>query len=468
MSNMKKFRVLALILAPFFCSALVSAQTTRPEAERKLAHDIYKEFVEIQSGFTTGATTPVAEAAAARLRAAGFPESDIFLGGASPKKENLVVRYRGTGALKPILLLAHIDVVEAKREDWSMDPFQLIERDGFFYGRGTGDDKAQAAIWIANLIQYKKEGFKPDRDIIVALTADEEGGGPYNGVAWLLKNHRNLLYSEFALNEGGWGEESKGKKISNDLQVSEKYVVNFLFEVRNKGGHSSMPVGDNAIYRLAAALQRLSTFGFPLKTNDVTGAYFQEMAKIENGAMKEDLANASKGSQEAMQRLAATSPAWNATLRTTCVATLLEGGHAMNALPQLAAATVNCRVLPEDSVEYVQTTLQKVVADDQVSVKIIGEPAPGPASALRPDVLAAVNHATEALWPGVPVVPIMVMGATDGKALRIAGIPTYGIQGIFFDRDDIRFHGRDERVGIQSFYEGHAFLYELVKILSKS
>ena len=388
MPKMKKFHLLQLAIALSFPCISVNAQTTRPEPERTLAHDIYKEFVEIQSGFTTGATTPVAEAAAARLRAAGFPESDMFLGGASPKKANLVVRYHGTGALEPILLLAHIDVVEAKREDWSMDPFQLNERDGFFYGRGTGDDKAQAAIWIANLIQYKKEGFKPNRDIIVALTADEEGGGPYNGVAWLLKNHRDLIDSEFALNEGGWGEESKGKKISNDLQVSEKYVVNFRLEVRNKGGHSSMPVADNAIYRLAAALQRLSNFGFPLKTNEVTAAYFQEMAKIETGAMKEDLANAGKGSQEAMQRLAAASPGMEChTAHYLRGHTFGGRARAMNALPQLAAATVNCRVLPEDSVDYVQSTLQKVVADDQVSVKILGQPAPGPASALRPDVL---------------------------------------------------------------------------------
>src|SRR5713226_4626330 len=339
MSTTKKFHLLHLILILILSSTSLSAQITRPEAERKLAHDIYKEFVEIQSGFTTGATTPVAEAAASRLRAAGFPDSDIFVGGANPKKANLVVRYHGTGTLKPLLLLAHIDVVEAKREDWSMDPFQLIEREGFFYGRGTADDKAQAAIWIANLIQYKKEGFKPDRDIIVALTADEEGGGPYNGVAWLLKNHRDLIDAEFALNEGGWGESAGGKRISNDLQVSEKYVANFRLEVRNKGGHSSMPVADNAIYRLAAALQRLSNFGFPLKTNEVTAEYFQQMAKIETGSMREDLAKAGQGSQEAMQRLAVATPAWNASLRTTCVATLLEGGHAMNALPQLAAAS---------------------------------------------------------------------------------------------------------------------------------
>ncbi len=459
MLAMKKWRQLHLILIPFLCAASVGAQTTRPEAERKLAHDIYKEFVEIQSGFTTGATTPVAEAAAARLRAAGFAETDIFVGGANPKKANLVVRYHGT---------AHTDVVEAKREDWSMDPFQFIERDGFFYGRGTGDDKAQAAVWIANLIQFKREGFKPDRDIIVALTADEEGGGPFNGVDWLLKNHRDLIEAELTLNEGGWGEESKGKKISNDLQVSEKYVINYRFEVRNKGGHSSMPVRDNAIYHLAGALQRLADFGFPLKTNEVTAAYFQQMAKIEAGSLKEDLAKAASGSQQSMERVAASSPAWNSTLRTTCVATLLEGGHAVNALPQLAAATVNCRVLPEDAPEYVLSTLQKVVADDQVTVKQLGVPGKSNASPMRPDVLKAVSEITARMWSGVPTVPIMVMGATDGRYLRAAGIPTYGVQGFFMDRDDIRFHGRDERMGVQSFYEGQAFLYELVKTLSKN
>jgi acetylornithine deacetylase/succinyl-diaminopimelate desuccinylase-like protein len=453
-------------LLAFTLVGFVSAQTVRPEAEKQLAHDIYKEFIEIQSGFTTGATTPVAEAAAARLRAAGFLDSDIFVGGAIPKKANLVVRYHGTGARKPLLLLAHIDVVEAKREDWSMDPFQLTEKDGYFYGRGTGDDKAQAAVWIANLIQYKKEGFKPDRDIIVALTADEEGGGPYNGVDWLLKNHRELIDAEFALNEGGWGESLDGKKLSNDLQVSEKYVLNFRFEVRNKGGHSSLPVPDNAIYHLAFALAHLSTFEFPLKTNEVTAAYFQQMSKIETGAIKEELAKVAEGSQEAMKKVAAVSPAWNATLRTTCVATMLEGGHAINALPQLAAANVNCRVLPEDPAEYVATTLKKVVNDDQVTITPTLEFAAGPPSPMRPDVLAAVNNTTEKIWPGVKTVPIMVMGATDGRYLRVAGIPTYGVQGFFFDRNDIRFHGRDERMAVQSFYEGQLFLYDLVKALS--
>src|SRR5579859_8125660 len=292
-------------------AGLLSAQSAPPAAERQLAHDIYKQMIEIKSGYTTGATTPVAEAVAARLKAEGFPESDIFVGGAIPTKANLVVRYHGTRQRKPILLLAHTDVVEAKREDWSIDPFQFVEKDGYFYGRGTGDDKAQAAVWIANLIRYKREGFKPDRDIIVALTADEEGGGPYHGVTWLLKNHKELIDAEFCLNEGGWGEMAGGKRISNDVQVSEKYVINFRLEIRNKGGHSSMPVADNAIYHLAGALDRLSKFGFPLKTNPVTAAYFGAIAKVETGALKNDLVEVSQGSRDAMERVAAVSASWN-------------------------------------------------------------------------------------------------------------------------------------------------------------
>ncbi len=452
----------------FFAVSALAAQTSPPEADRQLARDIYKQFVEIKSGYTTGATTPVAEAAAARLRAAGFPASDIFVGGPIPTKYNLVARYHGTGARKPLLLLAHTDVVEAKREDWSMDPFQFIEKDGFFYGRGTGDDKAQAAVWIASLIRFKREGFRPDRDLIVALTADEEGGGPYNGVAWLLKNKRALIDAEFCLNEGGWGEMVKGKRVSNDVQVSEKYVINFRFEVRNKGGHSSLPVADNAIYHLAGGLDRLAKFGFPLKTNDVTKAFFQAMAKTESGQTSSLLAQAAAGSHDAMQRVAAASTAWNATLRTTCVATQLEGGHARNALPQLAAANVNCRVLPEDSPEYVENTLRGVVADDQVKISVDGNVVRGPASPMRDDLFRAASRFTDTMWPGVITVPMMVMGATDGLYLRVAGIPTYGVQGFFMDRDDIRFHGRDERMGVQAFYEGQQFLYQLVKALAKT
>jgi len=465
---MKHAVMLSLSIVALAAAAPAHAQVTRPAPEQALARAIYKEFIEIPSGFTTGSTTPVAQAAAARLKAAGFADADIHVDGPNPRKMNLVVRYRGTGARKPILLLAHTDVVEAKREDWTMDPFTFVEKDGYFYGRGTGDDKAQAAVWIALLLQYKAEGFTPDRDIIVALTADEEGGGPFNGVAWLLENHRDWIDSEFALNEGGWGESVNGKRIANDLQVSEKYVLNFRFESKNKGGHSSLPVADNAIYHLAAALDRLSRFEFPLKTNEVTAAYFKQMAKIESGTVKADLLQVASGSKAAMQRVAKSSTPWNATLRTTCVATMLEGGHALNALPQLAAATVNCRVLPDDTKDYVVQTIKKVVADTQVVVTLQGNPSPGPASPMRPDVLQAVSSITEQMWPGVITLPMMVMGATDGRALRAAGIPTYGVQGFFIDRDDVRFHGRDERMRVQSFYEGHAFLYELVKRLSRN
>jgi acetylornithine deacetylase/succinyl-diaminopimelate desuccinylase-like protein len=450
--------------------AVLAAQgvtpTMPPEPDRQLAREIYKEMVEIKSGYTTGATTPVAEAAARRLKAAGFPDGDIFVGGSIPTKANLVARYRGAGRLRPLLLLAHIDVVEAKPEDWSMDPFTFLERDGYFYGRGTGDDKAQAAIWIANLIRYKRERFTPDRDIIVALTADEEGGGPHNGVQWLLANKRDLIDAEFCVNEGGWGEAVGDKRISNDVQVSEKYVINYRLEVRNKGGHSSMPVADNAIYHLAGALDRLSRFTFPLKTNEVTQTYFRRMAETEQGPVRADLTKVAEGAQDAMERVAAGTPAWNATLRTTCVATQLEGGHARNALPQLAAATVNCRVLPEDDPDYVTDTLKRVFADEQVAVTMADKVNRVAASPMREDVMSAVTAVTNTLWPGVPAVPMMVMGATDGLYLRAAGIPTYGIQGIFYDREDIRFHGRDERVKVQSFYEGQTFLYELVKRLA--
>jgi len=455
------------------CMALFGATTVRaqdrtmpPESERQLARAIYKEMIEINSGFTTGTTTPVADAVAKRLKAAGFPEKDIFVGGASPKKANLVVRYRGTGRRRPILLLAHTDVVEAKREDWSMDPFTFVEKDGYFYGRGTGDDKAQAAIWIANLIRYKREGFKPDRDIIVALTADEEGGGPYNGVQWLLKNKRDLIDAEFTLNEGGWGEAVGDTRISNNIQVSEKYVINYRFEVRNKGGHSSLPVPDNAIYHLSRALDRLAAFSFPLKVNDVTRAYFSAMSNIEKGSIRSDLAKVAAGDSAAMARVAAATTAWNATLRTTCVATQLEGGHAKNALPQLAAANVNCRVQPDDRIDYVTATLNRIIGDTALKVIVDGTPQSGPASPMRDDVLTAVRAETSSLWPGVTTVPMMVMGATDGLYLRAAGIPTYGVQGVFYDRDDIRFHGRDERVKVQSFYQAQTFLYNLVKRLT--
>jgi acetylornithine deacetylase/succinyl-diaminopimelate desuccinylase-like protein len=454
----------ALLLAA--AAAAFGASVMPPVADQRLAHAIYKEMVEINSGFTTGATTPVAEAVAKRLRTAGFPDSDIFVGGAIPKKANLVVRYRGTGKLKPVLLLAHIDVVEAKPEDWSMPPFTLTEKDGYFYGRGTADDKAQAAVWIANLIRLKREGFKPDRDIIVALTADEEGGGPYNGVEWLLKNHRGLIDAEFCLNEGARGQMVKGNRISNDMQAAEKWYLDLRLEVRNKGGHSSQPVADNAIYHLAGALVRISQFGFPLKTNEVTRAHFAGMAKLDTTGKSADLAKVAENDQEAMKRIAAASPAWNSMLRTTCVATMLEGGHAHNALPQLAAANVNCRVQPDDSLDYVLATLKSVISDAQVVVSVTNKEQNSPGSPLRPEIVRAMSRITDSMWPGVVVLPTMSTGATDGRYLRAEGIPTYGVQGFFNERDDNRSHGRDERMPAKSFYEGQTFLYELVKSLT--
>jgi len=445
-----------------------AASLLPPADDEQLALQIYKQMIESKSGYSTGETTSIAQAVAARLRAAGFPEADIYVGGAIPTKYNVVVRYHGTGARKPILLLAHTDVVEAKREDWTTDPFQFIEKDGYFYGRGTSDDKAQAAIWIANLLRYKREGFRPDRDLIVALTADEEGGGPYNGVDWLLKNKRDLIEADFCLNEGGRGEIIDGKHVANDIGLAEKTYADFRFEVRNKGGHSSVPVPDNAIYHLAGALTRLASFSFPMQLNDVTRAYFGQMAKIEKGPIAADLAQVAQGSQDAMERVAAHSPSMNSMLRTTCVATQLEGGHAPNALPQLAAANVNCRIFPDDTVENVFAVLKKVVADDQVVVTIKYDEGKAPASPMRPEIMHAFGQITDTMWPGVLTVPTMSTGASDGRYLRAAGIPTYGIQGFFQDRSDIRAHGRDERMPVESFYEGQTFLYELVKRLSSN
>jgi acetylornithine deacetylase/succinyl-diaminopimelate desuccinylase-like protein len=461
MNLMKKITVFALLA----CAAI--ADHMPPPEYQKLAHDIYKQLIEINTSFSTGATTPAAQAVADRLKAEGFPASDIFLGGAADHKFNVVFRYHGTGKRKPLLLLAHLDVVEAKRSDWTMDPFVLNERDGYFYGRGTTDDKAQAAIWVANLIRYKREGFKPDRDLILALTADEEGGGPYNGVDWLIKHHKDLIDAEYCLNEGGWGEIINGKKVSNDLQLSEKYLATYRLEVKNKGGHSSLPVPDNAIYRLSEALIRLSKFKFPAQTNEVTKAYLAEMAKVSPPATAALMKAASQGSAPAIEQLANSTTALNATLRTTCVATMLDGGHAINALPQTAGATVNCRVQPDMKPEEVLATLKRVVADDQVAITVQGEIIAAPGSPLRPDLMKAAAKIGDTMWPGTITVPIMVMGGTDGRYLRSAGIPTYGIQGIFMPQEDMRMHGRDERLATEAFYESETFLYELVKSLSQ-
>ena len=446
-------------------AAVIAGCVSAQSGENQLLREIFAELMSINTAVDSGQTTPAALAMAKRLRAAGFPESDIHVFGPAPHKHNLVVRYRGAGGRKPLLLLAHLDVVEAKREDWTIDPFVLTEKDGFFYGRGTGDQKAMCAIWIANLIRWKREGYKPDRDLIVALTADEEGG-KFNGVEWLIKNHRPLIDAELCINEGGWGDAKDGKRLYNQVQVAEKYSTTFHLTVRNKGGHSSMPVKENAIYRLSNALARLADFDFPVTLNDVTREYFERMSTKAEPQMAAAMRLVLQGSAQGSATVAAASPYWNSVLRTTCVATRLDGGHADNALPQTAIATVNCRVLPDHKPEQVMAILRTVVADEQVQIGYKTPPAPGPASPVRPDVMKAVDRVTAQLFPGVLVVPTMVTGATDGKYLRAAGIPTYGVSGIFFDMDDIRWHGRDERVGVQDLYDGREFLYRLVKDLS--
>jgi acetylornithine deacetylase/succinyl-diaminopimelate desuccinylase-like protein len=405
---------------------------------------------------------------AARLRAGGFPAADIFVGGPTPRKGNLVARLRGSGARKPILLLAHLDVVEAKREDWSVDPFKLLEKDSFFYGRGTGDDKFMAAAFVANLIRYKQEGFKPDRDILVVLETDEEildRGGV--GMEWLVKNHRGLIDAEFALNEGAGVGLKDGKPLRVGVQTSEKVPANYVLEVKNPGGHSSLPAKDNAIYRLAEGLVRLGKFEFPVQLNETTRAWLERAGALEEPQVAADMKSIASGRPDAgaVERLS-NQPIYNAQLRTTCVATLLEGGHAVNALPQTARATVNCRVLPGEPVEEVQKTLMRVLADPQISVTPIWTHVASAPSPLNPEIMETIERLSAEFWPGAPVIPSMSSGATDGSFLRNAGIPTYGHSGLAQDIGDIRAHGKDERVPVQSFYDGLEYQYRLVKALS--
>jgi acetylornithine deacetylase/succinyl-diaminopimelate desuccinylase-like protein len=456
--------LLALLLS---AATVAFVETGPPSAEDALAREIFAELIEVNTTDSVGDNTKAAEAMARRLRDAGFPEEDVRVLGPHPRKGNLVAHLRGSGKREPILLLAHIDVVEALPSDWSFDPFTLLEKDGFFYGRGTSDDKGMAAIWIANLIRMKREGYVPDRDLIVVLTADEEGGR-YNGVQWLLANHRGLIDAAYCLNEGGGGQMKDGRKLSNSVQLSEKLFQSFALEATNPGGHSSRPRKDNAIYQLSSALVRISEHEFPVELDEITSAYFERMSAIESGDTSRDMLSVARRSDpEAAARLSK-SPYYNAALRTTCVATQLQGGHAENALPQTARATVNCRIFPGGDPKDVQRTLESVVQDEAVRMSPVQPASPSLPSPLLPEVMSPIGRITEQMWPGVPVVPTMSTGATDGLYLRNAGIPTYGVSGIFGDVDDARAHGKDERVFVSSFYEGREFLHRLVVALSSS
>ena len=455
-------RLLVIVL---FAASANAAAPPLDDATRRLAYDIYKQLIEINTTESAGNMTAAAEAMAQRLLDAGFPKSDVVVLAPEARHGNLVARLHGSGKEKPLLLLAHIDVVEAKREDWSTDPFQLVEKDGYYYARGTEDDKAMAAIWIATLIRFKREGYVPDRDLIVALTADEETGD-YNGVSWLLQNHRDLLDAALALNEGGGGAMHDDKYLYNGVGASEKVYVTFRLEVKNPGGHSSLPREPNAIYQLADALTKLHAYRFPVKLNEITRAYFARMAAFEKPEVAADMrALAQRDDQQAAARLSKNFD-YNARMRTTCVATRLEGGHADNALPQTARATVNCRVLPGDDPEGARQQLVKAINDPAVEITWIDKAKPSAPSPLTPAVMKPIEQVTSEFWPGVVVVPLMATGASDGLYLRNAGIPTYGVSGIFDEIGESRAHGKDERIGVKQFYDAVQFLYVLVKRLS--
>lgn len=460
----------ALVLL-FFATATAVSQQGPLTPEHQIARDIFKELIEINTTDTpTGNVTTAAEAMAARFRAAGFAPEDIHVLGPLPNKKNLVVRLHGRAhTAKAILFIAHLDVVQALRQDWSMDPFKLNEVDGFFYGRGTSDIKEGDTFLVANFLRLKKEGFIPSRDLILALTADEEGGDS-NGIQWLIKNHRDLIDAEYCINtDAGDFETRRGKRMLLGLQTSEKNYVDFRLEVKSNGGHSSRPVKDNAIYHLSQGLSRLAAFDFPVSLNETTRGYFAQTAALESPATGDDFravigADQAKASAAAA-RLSA-SPYFNALLRTTCVATRLEGGHANNALPQTAAAIVNCRMLPQDSLENVQATLKRVLADDRISISLVGDAVPAPASAINPEIVQKLETLSRKLYGGLPIVPVMDAGASDGKYLRIANIPTYGVPGVFTDVDDDRAHGKDERIGVKDFYDGVDFYYAFIQSLA--
>jgi acetylornithine deacetylase/succinyl-diaminopimelate desuccinylase-like protein len=461
-----------IAVAGLLCAAVATPGRGQVDnATKQLAHDIFKELIEINTTDSVGSTTLAAQAMAKRLLDAGFPAGDVQVLGPNARKGNLVARLHGSGAKKPILFICHTDVVEARREDWTLDPFKFTEKDGYFYGRGTEDVKEGDAILVTTFIRLKREGYKPERDLILALTADEEGGAS-NGVDWLLRNHRELVDAEYILNpDAGDFEIDNGKRLLVGIEASEKLYADFALEVHNKGGHSSLPTPDNAIYQLAEGLTRLEHYQFPFELNEVTRAYFAKEADIVGGQEGSDMKAILKSppDEAAMARLSA-APFYNARMRTTCVATRLEGGHANNALPGFAGANVNCRIFPGHPPEEIGQQLVKIVAQPEISITLRDNsglgPKANPPSPLRPDVMGALEKVTNEMWPAVPVIPVMDAGASDGAISRAAGIPTYGVPGVFIDLNDDRSHGRDERLPATSFYEGVDFYYRFVKALS--
>src|SRR6266853_458723 len=464
-----------LLLCSLFFLPASPAQVD--DATRKLSYDVFKQLIEVNSTDSVGSVTAASEAMAQRFRDAGFPGADIQILGPKDRKKNLVVRLHGMGKHKPILLIGHLDVVEAHPEDWTTDPFRFVEKDGFYYGRGTQDMKSGDAIMVTTLIHFKKEGYTPDRDIILALTADEEGGKS-NGVDWLLKNHRDLIDAEIVLNHDGGGILSDhGKPVMMTVDATEKLYADFQVSVTNPGGHSSLPKPQNPIYELSNALARLQNYKFPVEFNEVTRAYYDRLSKTGAGQRAADMKAILKNppDPDAVARLSQDVND-NAMLHTTCVATRVNAGHANNALPQRAEAIVNCRLLPGHSKQEIRETLVRVLGDPAIAVHYVSDTftvsdtvptnpvfAPHP---LRSDVLSAVEKIAGQMWPGTPVIPTMARGASDGTYTSAAGMPTYEVAGVAVDRDDDREHGRDERVGVESFYRGLDFWYRFLKTLT--
>ena len=456
----------ALLGAALATSAGADDLASRQRAFR----DIYQELVEINTTDSAGDSVRAAEAMAARLKAAGLPAADVQVIASAPRKGNLVARLRGAGAAKPMLLIAHLDVVEAKREDWAFDPFRLQETDGYFRARGAIDDKAMASIFVANLIEYVREGYKPDRDIILALTADEElSDSPDDGAHFLLDHHRDMIDAAFAINEGGGGALRDGKPFRMNVQHAEKVYQTYLLEVTDPGGHSAAGRRDNAITRLADALARLGRFDFPPALNPVTRRFFEAAAKVETPASMAAIQALLAGSTDADALMPLTTRLdYNAVMRTTCVATRLEAGHADNALAQTARATVNCRILPDQPIAEVEQTLRRVIADDKVTITSKGRAVLSPPSPIDPQIMQAIETLAAEMWPGVPVIPTMSGGYTDSRWLRNAGIPSYGVSGLFTDPAHNGVHGLNEQIGVKQLYDGKEFLYRLVKTLATS
>jgi acetylornithine deacetylase/succinyl-diaminopimelate desuccinylase-like protein len=472
---MKYFFALAAAFAAF--SALAAPPQDTPAGERRF-RALYKELVETNTTLSAGNCTLAAERMAARLKAGGFPDSDLhlFTAPGHPKEGGLVAIFPGREPkLKAILLLAHIDVVEAKREDWTRDPFTLVEENGSFYARGASDDKAEAAIWVDTLIRYRTENYQPRRTLKLALTCGEETAGAFNGAEWLTQNRRELIDAAFALNEGADGElDASGHRVALEVEAGEKFPQNYRLEVTNKGGHSSRPVKDNAIYRLAAAVTRIGAYEFPAQFTDANRAYFTGMAKLQAAKGETQVANAmnaflkNPADTQALALVSAKDPSWNATLRTTCVATMLEAGHATNALPQRARANINCRIFPGVSAESVRAKLEELAADP--AVKVTAPETRGPTAApppLTPAVMGPIEKLTAEFWPGVPVLPILQAGATDGEFTNAVGIPTFGVEPVFIGPDLGNIHGLNEYVGVKSLLEGREFLYRLVKVYAE-